>query len=213
MTVSRNSLNSSHSFTIDKSSTIQTTRDRFKVHNPVLLGFMMTFLVAACMMVVLSVLVPGDVNKVFGQGQQDSLSQDSDQKPQTSPSSSTSTADSASSPSLKDKVTIDLTSVEFAPLTSSENNQLKIVINYQTNDPSLVNTPMAGTMKVYDSNGNIIKTSKIGNGFVLGQSGPMQFATTLTDKTISKVKADVYLTDTMENKISNTLTTDASLSK
>jgi len=170
---------------------------------------MMTFLVAACMMFMLSMLVPGDVNKVFAQGQQDNLSQDSDQKPETS--SSLSTADSASS--LKDKVTMDLTSVGFAPLTSSENNQLKIVINYQTDDPSLVNTPMAGTMKVYDSNGNIIKTSKIGNGYVLGQSGPMQFATTLTDKTISKVKADIYLTDTSGNKISNTLTADASLSK
>jgi hypothetical protein len=172
---------------------------------------MMTFLVAACMMFVLSALIPGDVNKVFAQGPQDDIGQDSDQKPETS--SSLSTADSASSSSLKDKVTIDLTSVELAPLTSSENNQLKIVINYQTNDPSLVNTPMAGTMKVYDSDGNIIKTSKIGNGYVLGQSGPMQFATTFTDKTISKVKAEVYLTDTMGNKISNTLTTDASLSQ
>ncbi|HEX5186091.1 MAG TPA: hypothetical protein VFV86_04295 [Nitrososphaeraceae archaeon] len=194
-----------------KAFEIQTTRERFKMCHLVISGFIMTFLVAACMMFVLSVLVPGDVNKVFAQGQQDNLSQDSDQKPETS--SSLSTADSASSSSLKDRVTIDLTSAEFAPLTSSENNQLKIVINYQTSDPSLVNTPMAGTMKVYGSDGNIIKTSKIGNGYVLGQSGPMQFATTLTDKTISQVKSEVYLTDTMENKISNTLTTDASLSQ
>ena len=206
MTVSRNTL---QDFTKDKSSIIPTSKDRFKGHNPMSPGFILTILVTASMMFLLPMLVHGDVNKVFAQGQQDDLSKDSDQKPQAS--SSLLTADSA--PSLKDKVTIDLTSVEFAPLTSSENNQLKIVINYQTNDPSLVNTPMAGTMKVYDSDGNIIKTSKIGNGFVLGQSGPMQFATTLTDKTISKVKAEVYLTDTSGDKISNTLTTDASLSK
>ena len=206
MTVSRNS---SQKFAKDRSSTIQTTRDRFKVHNPVLPGFILTILVTAYTMVVLSVLVPGDINKVFAQGQQDNLSQDSDQKLGTT--SSLSTADSASS--LKDKVTVDLTSVKFGALTGSENNQLKIVINYQVNDPSLVNTPMSGTMKVYDSDGNIIKTSKIGNGYVLGQSGPMQFATTFTDKTISEVNAEVFLTDTMGNKISNTLTTDASLSK
>ncbi|HEX5187331.1 MAG TPA: hypothetical protein VFV86_10620 [Nitrososphaeraceae archaeon] len=181
------------------------------MHHIVIPGFMMTFLVAACMMFVLSALVPGDVNKVFAQGQQDDIGHNSDQKPGTS--SSSSTAASTSTSSSKDKVTIDLTSAEFAPLTSSENNQLKIVINYQTNDASLVNTPMAGTMKVYDSDGNIIKTSKIGNGYVLGQSGPMQFATTFTDKTISDVKAEAYLTDTMGNKISNTLITDASLSK
>ena len=200
MSVSLSSLNSSHNLSKRKAFGIQTTIERFKMHHLVISGFMMTFLVAACMMFVLSVLVPGDINKVFAQGQQDDIGQDSDQKPETSSS-------------LKDKVTIDLTSVEFAPLTSSENNQLKIVINYQTSDPSLVNTPMAGTMKVYDSDGNIIKTSKIGNGYVLGQSGPMQFATTFTDKTISKVKAEVYLTDTVGNKISNTLTTDASLSQ
>ena len=206
MIVSQNSL---QDFTKNKSSIIPTSKDRFKGHNPILPGFILTILVTASMMFLLPMLVHGDVNKVFAQGQQHDLNKDSDQKQQTS--SSLLTADSA--PSLKDKVTIDLASVEFAPLTSSENNQLKIVINYQTDDPSLVNTPMAGTMKVYDSNGNIIKTSKIGNGYVLGQSGPMQFATTLTDKTISKVKADVYLTDTSGNKISNTLTADRSLSK
>ena len=208
MTVSRNSI---QDFTKDKSSIVPTSQDRFKGHNPVLPGFILTILASASMIFMLLVLVPGDVIKVFAQGQQDDIAQDSDQKPQTS--SSLTTPDSASSPSLKDKVTIDLTSAEFAPLTSNENNQLKIVINYKTNDPALVNTPMAGTMKVYDSNGNIIKTSKIGNGYVLGQSGPMHFATTLTDKAISKVKADVYLTDTSGDKISNTLTTDASLSK
>ena len=86
------------------------------------------------------------------------------------------------------------------------------MFNYKTNDPSLVNTPIAGTMKVYDSDGNTIKTSKVGNGYVLGQSGPMQFATTLIDKTISDVKVEVYLTDTVGNKLSNSLTTGASLS-
>ena len=120
----------------------------------------MTFLVAACMVFVLPVLIPGNVNKVFAQGQQENLSQESDQKPGAS---SSFTADSISS--LKDKVNIDLTSVEYAPLTSSENNQLKIVINYQINHPSFRISPMAGTMKVYDSDGNIIKTSKIGNGY------------------------------------------------
>lgn len=48
-----------------------------------------------------------------------------------------------------DRVIIKLDSVQFAPLTSSNINQLKVDINYQTNDPKLVNTIMAGVMKVY----------------------------------------------------------------
>src|SRR6185312_6719288 len=128
MTVYRNSI---QDFTKDKSSIVPTSQDRFKGHNPLLPGFILTILASASMIFMLLVLVPGDVIKVFAQGQQDDIAQDSDQKPQTSSSSSLTTPDSASSPSLKDKVTIDLTSAEFAPLTSNENNQLKIVINYK----------------------------------------------------------------------------------
>lgn len=197
------SRNISWNHTKAKSSTIQTTKNQFKVHRPALLRLILTLMVTACMMFVLSALVPGNVSKVFAQDQQHSSSKDSDQKLGTS-------TDSTSS--MKDRVTIDLASVEFAPLTDNENNQLKVIINYHTNDPSLVNTPMAGTMKVYGSDGNVIKTSKIGNGYVLGQSGPMQFATTFTDKKISNVKAEIFMTDPTGEKISNTLTSNASLS-
>ncbi len=198
------SLKSVQDFTEHKSSIRQSTRDQLKTHHSVLPRLMITFLVTACMMFVLTAFVPSEVGKVFAQDQQNNPNQDSDEKSKMSSSTDATT-------SSKDKVTIDLSSVEFAPLTYSENNQLKIVINYQTNDPLLVNSPMAGTMKVYDSDDNVIKTSKITKGYVLGQSGPMQFATSFTDKTIKDVKAEVYMTDTMGNKISNTLTTNASL--
>lgn len=198
-------LKSSPGFTKHKSSIMNSTKDKLKVHHYMLPCLTMTLLVAACMMFVLTAFVPGEVGKVFAQGHQENPNQDSDEKSKASSSADTTTTSS------KDKVTIDLTSVGFSPLTSSENNQLKIIVNYQTNDPLLINSPMAGTMKVYDSDDNVIKTSKITNGYILGQSGPMQFATSFTDKTIKDVKAEVYMTDTMGNKISNTLTTEASL--
>ncbi len=151
-------------------------------------------------------IVNGDTfgvsNNVYAQGQVDKQ-----QKEEQSDDSS----QSLSSTSSKDRVILHLNSVEFVPLTNSENNQLKILVDYRTNDISLINSPMAGTMKVYGSDGTLIKTSKIPNGFVLGQLGPMQFATSFADKTITDVKADVYMTDTLGNKISNTLTTEASL--
>ena len=46
-------------------------------------------------------------------------------------------------------VIIKLDSVSFAPLTDSEINQLKVDITYQTNDPKLVNTIMAGGPMVF----------------------------------------------------------------
>lgn len=114
----------------------------------------------------------------------------------------------------ENKVTIHLNSVKFAPLTNSDNNQLKILADYQTNDPALVNTHMDGVMKVYNSNGTLLKTSPIQKGFVLGESGVIQFATSFTDKTIRDVNAEVALTDALhEEKISNMLKTNASLEK
>ena len=116
--------------------------------------------------------------------------------------------------SSENRVTINLNSVTFAPLTYTDNNQLKVLVDYQTNDPSLVNTHMDGTMKVYNPDGTLLKTSSIQIGYVLGKSGIIQFATSFTDKTIQDIEAEIALTDALhEEKISNTLKTNASLEK
>lgn len=121
---------------------------------------------------------------------------------------------SASSNNTTERVTIKVDSVKFSPLTDSGINQLKVDITYQTNDPKLVNTIMAGVMKVYTTDGMLIKTSTIPSGYVLGQAGPMQFATSIQDETIQNVKAEIVMTDKSHlEKISNTLTIEAMVEK
>ncbi|TVP41499.1 hypothetical protein NARC_30214 [Candidatus Nitrosocosmicus arcticus] len=116
--------------------------------------------------------------------------------------------DSLASPN---KITIQLTSVKYAPLSETNFNQLKVLVDYNTNDLSVVNTPMTGTMKVSLPDGTPLKTSSIQKGYVVGQSGTIQFATSFTDKAIQRVNADVYLTNTLgTEKISNVLTINAS---
>ena len=66
--------------------------------------------------------------------------------------------------SSENEVTIHLNSVNFAPLTYTDNNQFKVLVDYQTNDPSLVNTHMDGIMKVYQPDGTPLKTSTIKKG-------------------------------------------------
>ena len=118
------------------------------------------------------------------------------------------------SPTSANKITIQLNSIKFVPLTDTNFNQLKVLVDYQTNDPSAVNTPMDGTMKVSLPDGTPLKTSSIQKGYVVGQSGIIQFATSFEDKTIQSVNADVYLTDTLgTEKISNVLAINASLAK
>ena len=115
-----------------------------------------------------------------------------------------------------ERITINLDSVKFAPLTNTNTNanQLKVDIFYKTNDPKLVNTIMAGVMKVYLPDGTLIKTSTIQDDYILGQAGPMQFATSFVDKTITNVKAEITMTDALHTEtFSNTLTVPASLEK
>lgn len=142
------------------------TGGQLKVHIVPLPNLIMVLLVTTCMIHAITTLVPRELSKAFAKGQQDKSNQSSDEKCKTS-----SSADNSAS--SKDPVTIRLTSVEFAPLTYSENNHLIIIVNYKTNDPVPIYSPMAATMKVYDFENNVIKTSKITNGYVLGQSGPM----------------------------------------
>ncbi len=115
-----------------------------------------------------------------------------------------------------ERITIKLDSVKFAPLTNTNANanQLKVDINYQTHDPNLVNTIMAGVMKVYLSDGTLIKTSTIQDDYILGQAGPMQFATSFEDKSINDVKAEITMTDTSNTEtFSNILIIPATLEK
>lgn len=112
-----------------------------------------------------------------------------------------------------DKILIEINSIRFAPLTDSTVNQLKILVTYQAIDPMIVNTPMTGIMKVYQSDGSLLKTSSIPKGYVVGQSGIVQFATSFADQNIQDVRTKVYMINTQGDVISNILSVDASLVK
>lgn len=109
------------------------------------------------------------------------------------------------------KIAITYNSAQFLPLTNATHNQLKVIIHYQTNDISLINTKINGVMQVFLSNGSLVRTSSFPNGFIVNQSGTIQFATSFANKSIQNVKANIVLTDL--NKItpfSNMITTNVS---
>jgi hypothetical protein len=112
-----------------------------------------------------------------------------------------------------DKITITLNSIDFAPLTDKTKNQVKTVVHYETNDPTLVNAKINGAMEVYAPNGTKVKTSTAGGGFILaGPSNNIQFASTFTDPALTSVKVDVVLTDANKTlDLSNHVTGDAAL--
>jgi hypothetical protein len=72
---------------------------------------------------------------------------------------------------------------------------------------------MTGIMKVYQPDGSLLKTSSIPKGYVVGQSGIVQFATSFADQNIQDLRTKVYMINTQGDVISNILSVNASLVK
>jgi hypothetical protein len=93
------------------------------------------------------------------------------------------------------EISIMLDSAEFLPLSGGEGNQVNIFVNYVADDSSLVNQRVNSVMKVYTTNGTLIKTSSSSDGFILNQTGSQRHATTITNSTMQNVIAVVQFTD------------------
>ncbi len=83
------------------------------------------------------------------------------------------------------------------PLTTAEGNQIKVIVNYNIEDESLIGERVNAIMGIYDrQTGSLIKLSSFPNGFVLNNTeGTTQLATTLTDNILQNISAVVTLTN------------------
>jgi hypothetical protein len=110
-------------------------------------------------------------------------------------------------------ISISLDSAEFMPL-GEEGNQVKVFSNYTVNDPSFVNQKINSVMKVYATNGTLIKTSSSADGFIVNQTGSQSHVTTTTNSTLPNVIAVVQYTDLAKTlPLSNPLQVDLNLTQ
>jgi hypothetical protein len=102
----------------------------------------------------------------------------------------------------------------FAPISSGEGNQVKVVVNYAVQDPTVTNDLVKGVMRVYSPDGALLKTSSSPTPFPITESGTATLATTLTDPTIEDVTAKIVFTNpTKTETISNELPVNVNLIK
>jgi hypothetical protein len=107
-----------------------------------------------------------------------------------------------------DSVSQILDYAQFAPLTNSPGNQVKLLLNYSSLDPSMTNAPINAVMEIYAPNQTLLRTTSFPQPLLLNQSGEIQLATTFEDESLNNITAKTMLTD--EEKaipISNTLET------
>jgi hypothetical protein len=108
-----------------------------------------------------------------------------------------------------------LNSAHFLPLTSNNNqtrqvNQVKVVVNYTVLDPSSVSKQnMTALMRVYSSNGTLIRSSPDELGLIGNKTnntnntttsgGQTELATAITDSKVKDVRAFVFFTNAERN--------------
>jgi len=93
--------------------------------------------------------------------------------------------------------TISVDRAVALPLTTAEGNQVKVLVNYDIEDETLIGQRVNAIMGIYDrETGSLIKLSSFPNGFVLNNTeGTTQLATTLTDNILQNISAVVTLTN------------------
>lgn len=111
---------------------------------------------------------------------------------------------------ILEKITIDLYETQFIPISDTTNN-LDILINYTTIDPSLIGSRINGVMQVYAPDGTLLKTASFTNGFLITESGTIFMSTKFTDESLSALTVNVKFTDLEKTEtLSNTDATTVS---
>ena len=110
--------------------------------------------------------------------------------------------------------TISVNSAVALPLTTADGNQVKVIINYDIEDESLLGQRVNAIMGIYDrNNGSLIKLTSFPNGFILNNTeGSTHLATSLTDPVLQNISAVVTLTNADKSeKYSNDVRADLDL--
>ena len=100
----------------------------------------------------------------------------------------------------------------FVPLTNGPGNQVKLLLNYSSLDPSMTDAPINAVMEVYAANQTLLRTTSFPQPLLLNQSGEIQLATTFEDESLNNITTRTMLTDGEKAiPISNTLETRLAL--
>lgn len=91
--------------------------------------------------------------------------------------------------------------IDYAHFISplNQDNQVKVLLKYlQSNIKDITeinNKSINAIMKVYSTNGTLLKTSSFPDGFVYNSSQPVQLATNIVDNSITSINATLQITN------------------
>lgn len=103
--------------------------------------------------------------------------------------------------------------VPLSPISNSPGNQVKLLLDYNVTESSIIDNPINAIMEVYAANQSLIRTSSLPHPLnITSSEGTIQLATTLNDHTLKNITAVALLTDDEKAiPISNVLETRLNL--
>jgi hypothetical protein len=112
------------------------------------------------------------------------------------------------------EIILKLNDAQFFLPSGKNIQQVKLTTTYLVSDSATIGKEISGTMKIFSSNGTLIKTTSIPNGFKVDKTGFQQFVTSLPNSTIKNITTVVLFTDLNKTApLSNSINTDLILNK
>jgi hypothetical protein len=111
------------------------------------------------------------------------------------------------------EVVLSLDNSTFTPLTLGGGNQVKVFVNYAVQNSSILGQTINAVMKLYTSEGTLIKTSSYPSGFIAQNTmGTAELKSTIEDPSIQGAIANITLTNAAKTEvISNEVSTTVNL--
>ena len=86
--------------------------------------------------------------------------------------------------------------VPLSPISNSPGNQVKLLLDYNVTESSILDNPINAIMEVYAANQSLIRTSSLPHPLnITSSEGTIQLATTLDDHNLKNITAVALLTD------------------
>ena len=111
------------------------------------------------------------------------------------------------------EISVKLNNSEFTRLNDTGNYQIKVFVDYSVTDPTLIGQKINAVMKVYSSNGSLLKTTSFPEGFPVNRTGGTYLLTSIPIPPAQNITTETVFTDLNKtNLLSNPIKTPTHIS-
>jgi len=106
------------------------------------------------------------------------------------------------------EISIKVNNTQFTRLNDTGNYQIKVFVDYSVSDPALIGQKINAVMKVYSSDGSLLKTTSFPGGFPVNRTGSTYLLTSIPVSPAQNITTETVFTDLNKtNLLSNPVKT------